>query len=216
MSHLLRWLREAGILICTISLLFLPWFYDTFPYYDLSPIVMGTEFLAVRSPVVIGAIICLWFAYLVSRFTSYKWQAAVPFFVGALLYHYVLGFLVGGRWDPPGIPLGRFGFNQDKNFELLIGGWLNIVGVFLLFIGLTHAESKRNGKIFILSGGGVILGWVLFWGSVVVFLNILSLPFDIPEIVVWANMVGFPIISGVLAFYLARKYTTHNEIPLST
>jgi hypothetical protein len=215
MSYLLRWLREAGILICTVSLLFLPWFYDTFPFPDLSPVVMGTEFLVVRSPVVIGGFISLWLAYLLSRFAPYKWPAALLFFVGFLLYHwvYVALVLIGGRWDPYGIPLGRFGFYQDKNFELLIGGWSNIVGVLLLFAGLFLAERKHNGKIFILGSSGAILGWVLYWGSIIVFHNIFKSP--IYEIVLWVGLPVFPILGGVIAFSLARKYLIHNELPLS-
>jgi hypothetical protein len=55
-----RWLREAGIFISTISLLLLPWLYDPYLSDGIGHIVMGTKFLAVRSPVIIGAFICLW------------------------------------------------------------------------------------------------------------------------------------------------------------
>lgn len=208
MSYLVRWLREAGILLCTISLLFLPWFHDPYPSGDTSPIVMGTEFLKVRSPVIIGAFICLWLAYLVSRFASNKWSAALPFFIGVLLYHWAYFSLlfVPDRSDPWGIPLGRVvSYPGDRTYYLLVGGWLNILGVLLLLAGLIQAESMRKGKIFILSGSGAILGWVLFWGSVVVFGDTLLISFDIPDIMLWLNMVTFPFIGGIIAFYLARK-----------
>ena len=217
MIHLLRWLREAGILICTISLLFLPWFYDANPLNGLSPIVMGTEFLAVRSTVVIGGFICLCLAYLASRFAPYRWWAALLFLIGFLLYFWTYLMLVylPMRGNTPGIPLGRFPTFYDKTFELLIGGWLNIVGILLLLAGLVRVLKHRNSMVFTLSSSGVILGWFLFWGWIEVW-NSQLLSIEIPEgFVIWVCMPGFPIISGLLGFFLARKYTMYNELPLS-
>jgi hypothetical protein len=151
----------------------------------------------------------------VSRITPYKWLAVLPIFVAILLYHYAyMAWVIPGRWDPWGIPLGRVVLYGDVNYNVLLGGWLNIVGILFLFTGLIREVRTRNGKIFVLSGSGAILGWVLFWGSVVVFYNILSSPIEIPEeIVRWVGMPGFPIIGGLIAFNLARKHTKRNGQP---
>lgn len=220
MSHSLRWLREAGILICTISLLFLPWFYDASPPNGLSSIVMGTEFLAIRSTAVIGGFICLWLAYLASRFAPYKRWAALLFLIGFLLYGWVYLWLLWfpSRGDIPGIHLGRFPSFYDKTLDPLIGSWVNIVGILILLAGLVRALKHQNSMVFTLSSSGVILGIFLLWGWLEVYSNQLwsLLPIEIPDaFFVWVCMPGFPIVGGLIGFFLARKYTIRDELSLS-
>ncbi len=107
MSYLLRWLREAGILICTISLLFLPWF-------------------------------------------------------------------------------------------------------------LVLALKQPKVTVFILSTSGVILGMFLFWIWIDwIEVHYQLFPIELPEVLMWMSLPGLPIIGGLIGFFLARKYTMYNELPLS-
>lgn len=216
MFHLLRWLREAGIFICTISLLFLPWFYDDYPLNGLSPLVMGTEFLAVRSTAIIGGFSCLWLSYLFSRFTPLKWPTALLFLVGFLLYDWVYLSLLylPARAGIPGVPLGRLSY-WDQNFDLLIGGWLNIVGILLLLAGLVRAQKNFKSVSFILCTSGVLLGLflLLVWGGV---FDYQLLTIRLPEFVLLVSLPGFPVIGGLIGFFLARKYTTQNELFFAT
>jgi hypothetical protein len=216
MFHLFRWLREAGILICTISLLLLPWLNDPYPSDGVNPVVMGTEFLAVHSPVIIGAFICLWLAYLISHSASDKWLAALSFFIGFLLYYwaYFSLALVPDRSDPWGIPLDRVvSYPGDRTYDLLVGSWLNILGVLLLLAGLIQAERKPNGKIFILTGSGVILGLGLFWGLFFVFGD--KVFYDTLGTVVLLGMASLPIIGGLISFHVTREHMRHHDLPLS-
>ena len=130
----LPWLREVGVFILTVSLLFLPWYLDPEPEPGQSAIVTGIEFLAGGSLMLIAGYSFSLLAYFVSRFTSRKGIGFFLFVVASFLYF----FLQGGASSS----LSLFGLSRSTSsmgsmlIRTLIGGHANFVGLVALGIGL--------------------------------------------------------------------------------
>jgi hypothetical protein len=164
-THSFRWLREVGILLLTISLLFLPWFRDPYPLESRTAIIMGREFISYGAWAVLWPFACFWLAYLLSRLSSRQWLALFPLIIAVLLYLYVHALIFApNRFNPMGLPLNRWNHLSDKQFDLLWGGWVNGLGVLLLVTGMYQVESARGRQRFIWGILGAIIGWLTFLG----------------------------------------------------
>ena len=132
----LKWLREVGILLLTLSLLFLPWYLDPEPEPGQSALITGIEFVASGSLLVVAGYMLSLLTYYTSRFTKREGTTFILFIVTGFLYYVVH---VGATQALGGLGLGRPTSTAYLPARTLIGGQLNFVGLFALGVGMYAA-----------------------------------------------------------------------------
>jgi hypothetical protein len=200
MTFILKWHREAGILILTVSLLFLPWFRDLSPPSGRPPVITGMEFITYGSWAVILAYSFIWAAYAASRLTTYKRFGVIALIVSALLYLYVLSAMLAPlRGDAPGIPLDKYTVSfLDKSFPPMIGTWVNLASLFIIAAGLFSAETDQEQKSMIKTGIGTFIVFSLLIG-----IGMAIYGFEVYIAILFLGggflCVGLPLAGGLIA-----------------
>lgn len=148
MKPSLKWLRETGILILIVSLLFLPWYLDPSPEPGQSPAVTGIELISsngwsmfVWIRVMAYGLILL--AYAISRFSAHKWVGVIPFMAACLLFLYLhLVILLGDGMSRPVSSLEVF-----AGITALVGTTVNWVGLISLGAGMYFATRVTTTNL---------------------------------------------------------------------
>lgn len=155
MFYKLRWLREIGIFLLTVSILYLPFFRQRGPGINLTFLVRD------YSPNYAGALLfafaCFWVVYLLSRTLSERWSFLIllPFTAASFLYLYSSIYHI---FRPLGeIPMLYW---KDYSYDIEIGMWLSGCGAGLLLIGVYATQTNRSPLRWGLLGA--LGGFVLF------------------------------------------------------
>ncbi|MCL4870137.1 MAG: hypothetical protein KJ063_14320 [Anaerolineae bacterium] len=146
----LRWFREAGVLLLTVSLLLLPWLhYDRIRNPDVIVIVMGREFvlnplgnIAGSLPPVFIGFFCFWLAYAFARLLPDHRTILTlyPFFAACIIYmavysRYILFALAS---------LGRMPDIFNIGFAAPCGLNLSCLGALLLLAGILFTQTNPS------------------------------------------------------------------------
>lgn len=139
----LKWLREAGILLLTISLLFLPWYLDPAPETGQSPFITGVEFLAAGSPLLIIGYGLALLAYVISRFTTRQWAGVLLLVTAAMAYWFLH---LGATVSLPDAGVDRPSSSLETMLvETLVGARVNFLALLVLAVGF-YAAFPRDER----------------------------------------------------------------------
>lgn len=217
--------REAGVLLLTISLFFLPWFRDNYPPAGRSPVITGVEFLTYGAWPIILAYAAAWLSYIVSKFSNWKWAGMIILLMTWFVYLYLhlIFTVIGFRHNPAGIPLERTHLEAEVRYPAMIGMWVNWLGLIFLAVGLYLAERGRGRTAVFFTGLGTLFGLFLLIGLILVevslpelFYNLNFLPHGIRtndtlyELLTWVQIIGLPFGGAVLGAWLALKKSAGN------
>lgn len=196
------YLREIGLLLLTVSLLFLPWFQDPSPPEGRPALITGMEFISYGVWHIPLAYILALTAYSISKILRSKWVGVIPFIGVLLVYFNIFINTYYTRFNPPGIPLDRWNGLMDKHFTLSVGMWVNWIGLFALLAGIYYAEKSRRRTAVLFGVVGAVAGFILY-----IITSALGLWNPEPYFLTSAQAYTFPIIGTIIGSWLVLKKT---------
>lgn len=159
MFYKLRWLREIGIFLLTVSILYLPFFYQPGP----DELIMGKSFLAFdrsldQASEIKVAFGCFWLVYLLSHTLSEKWSFLMLLPFAVAIYFYLItsfGYTMKSFFE----------YSNPSNWEYYayhvdIGIGLSGCGAWLLLMGVYVTQTNLSPFRWGVVGG--LGGFVLF------------------------------------------------------
>lgn len=155
MFYKLRWLREIGIFLLTVSILYLPFFHQRGPGMNIT--FLARDYSPSYASALLFAFACFWFAYLLSRTLSERrsFLMLFPFVVASFIY--LNSSIYHGFRPLTEIPMQYW---QDYSYGLGIGMGLSGCGACLLLIGAYVTQTNRS--LFRWGIVGALVGLALF------------------------------------------------------